>query len=206
MTAMLPAARPKATRDEVLARIRAAHPDAAPAGAFIAFFRGYYAKGMGPTIGNDRGLYDDAAFIIGSAGGDGLRSFSAWNANADPGAFRLGQGTGAKKGMARLKPGVWRAWTFGHHKAGTPGGHRALVQRAAEVTVIRDGKPEYEHTGWFGINVHRGGVTRTNSEGCLTIPPDQWLGFLRAVEKAQQAEHGDRWEREPVCVVLVEGG
>lgn len=198
MTAsILPPSRPKATYLQVLDRV---FPDGRVLeGAFIVFVRGYYDKSMGRP-GNDRGLYDDAAFVIGPGG-----LFSAWNANADPGSVRIGTGTGAQKGMARLKPGVWRAWTFGHHKAGTPGGHRALVQRAAEVTVIRDGKPEYEHTGHFGINVHRGGVTRTNSEGCLTLPPDQWLGFLRAVEAAQKAEHGDRWEREPVCVVLVEG-
>lgn len=203
MTAsILPPSQPKATLAQVNARVCLSgvlKPGAAFPSSCIVFVRGYYDKSMGRP-GNDRGLYDDAAFVIGPDG-----QFSAWNANADPGSVRIGTGTGAKKGMARLKPGVWRAWTFGHHKAGTPNGHRALVQRAAQVTVIRDGKPDYEDTGWFGINVHKGGTTRTNSEGCLTLPPVQWPGFLRAVEAAQKAEHGDRWDQEPVCVVLVEG-
>lgn len=199
--AMLPAAKPNATREAVLARVLPVMRDV-PLGeaiSFLVFVRGYYDRTMGRP-GNDRGIYDDAAFVIGP------NLFFAFNANADPGTVRKGEGTGAGKGMARLKPGVWRAWKFGHHKAGTPGGHRALVQLADKVTVIRDGKTgDYEDTGFFGINVHKGGVTRTNSEGCLTIPPDQWPAFLRAVETVQQAEHGAKWDQRPVCVVLVEG-
>lgn len=202
MTArILPPNPPREKRADVIARLSKAWPDAVLPAAYVVWVRGYYAASMGPTARNDRGLYDDAAFVIGPNG-----QFQPFNANADPGSVRIGQGKGAKKGMARLKPGVWSAWTFGIHRHGTPGEHRALVQRAAPVTVIRDGKPDYEDTGWFGINMHRGGNTRTNSEGCLTIPPTQWLGFLRAVEEAQQAAFGkDKWDQTPVTAVLVEG-
>jgi hypothetical protein len=55
-----------------------------------------------------------------------------------------------------------------------------LVQ-AAPVTVVRDDK---EETGWFGINVHRGGpATRgPGSEGCSVLPPAQWPAFITLVE------------------------
>ena len=43
---------------------------------------------------------------------------------------------------------------FVDHHAGTPKAYPALIQTGGPVTVIRDGTPNYEDTGYFGINIH----------------------------------------------------
>jgi hypothetical protein len=61
-----------------------------------------------------------------------------------------------------------------------------------------DGEPDTPHAyaprpdvGWFGINIHRGGVNTTSSEGCQTIPPSQWNGFITIV-KEQMKWYGQK--------------
>ena len=53
--------------------------------------------------------------------------------------------------------------------------------QAAPVTVLRD---EQEETGWYGINVHRGGPSSRGpgSEGCSVIPPAQWPAFIELMK------------------------
>jgi len=146
---------------------------------FVVAVRGYYRDTMGKPGVNDRGLYDDAIFLCGPD------FFAGYNANVDPGGYRKGQGFGSKKGMARLKPGIYRSHILGLHR----GEYKALVQRAAPVTVIRDGvNGEYEHTGYHGINIHRGGVSSVSSIGCLTIPPKQWKDFISSAERLMKQE------------------
>ena len=169
---MKPASRPKMTEAEVMAKVAALGLTARDK-LFIVGVRGYYRDTMGKVGANDRGIYDDALFIV----APGVH-FSAWNGNTDPSRGRPGSGTGAAKGMAVLKPGLWRAHRFGLHK----GQYRALVQTGGKVTVTRDGTPPYDDTGYLGINIHRGGNTTTSSEGCQTIPPDQWEGFMAQVD------------------------
>ncbi|HEX8310113.1 MAG TPA: hypothetical protein VF614_02275 [Chthoniobacteraceae bacterium] len=134
--------------------------------------RGYYMLTMGRPDRNDRGFYDDAIIVFSSS------CHVAFNANVDPSIFR--------KDIATLKPGVWR-YQPGTHNISKPASRRypAFVQ-AEKVTVLRDssgdahGHPDpapYEDTGWFGINIHRGGETTTSSLGCQTIPPAQWGAF-----------------------------
>jgi lysozyme len=154
-TAFLPAKRPRITRDAALSRLPVAVDLSV---VTVAAFRGYYHD---EQSANRRGVYDDCMVIIGP------EHFSAYNANVDPSAFRTG--------MANLKPGVWR-YKPGIHGLSKPKAQRyqAYVQ-AGPVTVIRDGKgPD---TGWFGINIHRGGNSGTSSLGCQTIPPAQWEAF-----------------------------
>lgn len=183
MTAAIPRDKPKMRRDEVLALLTARHPalDAAAAlaeaGVLIVGIRGYYRDGMGEAGKNDRRIYDDALFVVTR---DGM---TAWNGNTDPNGYRPGKGTGAGKGMAVLKPGVWRAYKLDKHKQQ----YLAVCQRAAKVTVIRDGTPPYPETGMFGINIHKGGINGTSSEGCQTIPPAQWPGFIGAVVRDAEA-------------------
>jgi lysozyme len=130
--------------------------------------RGYYLNSMGEKGKNDRGIYDDAFFWIST---NGMMSF---NGNSDPSRYRKGKGKGAEKGMAELICGVWLYQT-GVHNGSSP--HPAFRQ-AERVTVKRDGlEQDYLDTGWFGINIHRGGVNGTSSLGCQTVPTAQWPAF-----------------------------
>lgn len=127
--------------------------------------RGYYLDSMGKLKQNDRMIYDDALFWITPT------AYASFQANVDPNGYRKGKGTGSGKGMANLKTGVWK-YAMGLHK-----GYQAFVQ-AGEVTVIRDGNPPYEDTGWFGINIHHGAASgSTSSLGCQTIPYGEWTSF-----------------------------
>ena len=142
--------------------------------------RGYYRNTLSGGK-NGRGDFDDALFLVAP------ECHVAFNGNTDPSSYRKGSGRGSAKGMASLKSGLWRAHKIGLHK----GQYTALVQTAGPVTVIRDGSPNYEDTGHFGINIHRGGVNTTSSLGCQTIPPAQWEAFI-ALVKSKLKEHGQK--------------
>jgi len=161
----------------------------------VVGIRGYYKDTMGKPGVNDRGIYDDAIFI------DSPCVTAAYNGNTDPSRYRPGYGTGPQKGMASLKPGCYYAHQFGMHK----GQYLALVQTAGPVVVIRDGDPPYEDKGFFGINIHRGGMQGTSSEGCQTIYPPQWESFIAlAIDQAQRF-YGTTWRTHIIPYVLLEG-
>lgn len=163
MPAILPSARPRISREKI-SLILAQHHVAAPVA--LVGIRGYYRDTMGQPGVNDRGIYDDALCLISG------NAFVAFNANVDPSVHR--------RSIAVLQPGVW-SYKLGIHGLSKPKEqrYRALVQ-AAEVTVHRDGSKA--DTGWFGINIHRGGRSTTSSLGCQTMPPDQWPAFIALVE------------------------
>lgn len=125
-------------------------------------------RGMYATK-NKRGVYDDA--LIWCQKSTGL--IATYTANVDPSGYRKGIGKGHKKGMASLKNGIWR-YKPGPHPL--IGGYPAFRQ-AADVIVIRDGTPDYEDVGQFGINIHSGGNKTTSSLGCQTVKPTEWLDF-----------------------------
>lgn len=192
----LPASRPQMTRADLEA-IALRHGMTAK--FYIVGIRGYYEDTMGAARRNDRGIYDDALFLISPD------HFATFNGNTDPSRVRKGSGTGASKGMAKLKAGLWNAYRFGIHKAGTPTAHEALRQAAAQVTVTRDGiNGDYEDTGWFWINIHRGGINTTSSEGCQTIHPSQWAEFIAAAHREAQEYFGAGWRGATVPYLLVE--
>jgi lysozyme len=183
--------RPQIGRSEVeriLARVGAI--PGGDSGAFkpgrlaLLGIRGYYMDSMGERGKNDRGIYDDAivaAFVrLGK-----VEKIWAFNANTDPSIHR--------KAIAVLRPGSWR-YQIGIHGLAKPKSqqYRALVQAGA-VTVDRDGIGA--DTGWFGINIHRGGETTTSSLGCQTIHPAQWDEFMRIVE-AKRGKVTDSATRE----------
>lgn len=159
---MLPPARPAIGR-HAAAALLLAHGVTGPA---LLGRRGYYRDTMGAPGVNDRAIYDDAIMLVTPT------SYVTFNANCDP--------SRESPGMAVLNAGVW------HYKVGIHGLSRpkseqyeALVQ-AGPVTVTRDARGE--DTGWFGINIHRGGRTTTGSLGCQTIHPSQWDGFIALVK------------------------
>jgi hypothetical protein len=152
--------------------------------------RGFYRDSMGKKGANDRGIYDDAAFWINLKTG----FIATYNHNVDPSAYRKGTGRGAEKGMAQLKVGCWR------YKKGLHKGYQAFVQAEA-VTVVRDGtNGNYEDTGWFGINDHRGGYSGgTSSLGCMTTPVSQWDDYKRTGYKLL-----DDAKQKTYCSIVVE--
>ncbi len=143
--------------------------------------RGYYLDSSGVKGQNDRGVYDDALIWVWKDG------FYTYRGNVDPSKYRKGSGFGSAKGVACLKVGKWR-YLPGMHNGSVP--HLAFRQ-ADKVTVIRDGSPNYPDTGWFGINIHRGGKNGTSSLGCQTLPPAVWDHF-KATGDGQLKRHGQK--------------
>ena len=170
---IIPPSRPQMKRPEVESKI-------APYGVsfdnypvIVVGIRGYYEDTMGVPGTNDRGIYDDAIFVLTK------NKFVSFNANTDPSAFR--------PNIASLIPGCYFAHNLGTHK----GQYLALVQRKGEVSVTRDGKAAPDK-GYFGINIHKGGMNGTSSEGCQTIPPVQWAEFIALVQSELNAAVGTK--------------
>ena len=188
MSELLPAERPHLGRELARACVFRHLGEDADDEVTLLGVRGYYLNSLGSLGRNDRGIYDDAFFILSP------HTFTSFNGNTDPSGSRKGSGTGNKKGMAVLDPGVWR------YKPGLHRGKYKAFRQANEVTVTRDGDPPYKSTGWFGINIHRGGITTTSSAGCQTLPPNQWELF-RDVLNHELAHHG----QSSFNYLLVEG-
>lgn len=170
MSSIVPLTRPEMSHDLARTLIEAAGLQKEP--LVILGRRGYYRDTMGAPGKNDRGIYDDMIAVVTAT------AFVAFNANTDPSAWR--------PGIANLKAGVWR-YKLGIHGLSKPKERQylALVQ-AAPVTVIRD--QQGEETGYFGINIHRGGYNTTSSLGCQTIYPAQWEAAI-ALVKSEAARY-----------------
>jgi lysozyme len=160
---MIPKNRPQQKRQDTERQLKSA---GVTDPVCLVGIRGYYRDSMGAKGKNDRNLYDDALILVSP------NVHAAFNANVDPARYGINPKIG--KGYASLKQGVWR-YKIGKHgiRSGNP--YTALVQ-AGPVTVVRDGGKE--ETGFFGINVHAGSRTRVSSEGCTTLPPDQFPAFI----------------------------
>ena len=184
----VPTSRPKLSHDDARKRLAALGVDTSrPA---LLGVRGYYRDTMGIPLVNDTGVYDDAIFLVSPT------AFSSYNANTDPSRDH--------PQVATLKTGVWiyRVGIHGLSRAKDKQ-YRALVQ-GAPVTVNRaatnPGGLRKDDTGWFGINIHRGSINSTSSEGCQTIYPLQWEAFIAAVADAME-----RAQTSTIPYVLVEG-
>jgi len=169
---MKPASRPQASLDTVLAAAKKqwdeSHPGYPLPPTFILFVRGYYFRTMGDPAKNDRGIYDDAAFIVTP------QTLASFNANSDPSAFR--------KGIATLLPGFY-PYRLGNHGISRPGGGYPALRPATPgeaLPVTRDGDPRIPSaTPGIAINIHKGSLRSTSSAGCQTIHPSQWVEFYR---------------------------
>src|SRR5690349_3359241 len=134
MPVSVPSTRPRLTSAELHKLVAPFDLDRDKYPLIIVGIRGYYFKTHGDPAANDRNIYDDALFI------DTPNVSASFNGNTDPSHFKKGTGTKAAKGMARLKSGIYFSHKFGLHR----GKYLALVQQVGEVTVIRDGSPDYE--------------------------------------------------------------
>lgn len=164
MSAILPANTPRLALAQVAEIIaKSGVKDA----VVLVGVRGYYRDSMGKPGVNDRGIYDDALFVLSPT------HFSAWNGNTDPSRVR--------EGVASLVPGIHR-YKKGNHGISRPGGGYPAFRpatRGEELPVKRDGVSNPKPG--VAINIHRGGINTTSSEGCQTIPPEQWDSFYSAL-------------------------
>lgn len=163
---MLPNSKPKLTQAEALQYLSQFDLSAYP--VRLLGIRGYYKQTMGNPIKNDRGIYDDAIFIISPD------CYASFNANTDPSVTRTG--------VATLKANQVALYKIGLHNMKNP--YEALRQYG-RVTVIRDDKPgEFTDNAQqpFYIDIHKGGFNTTSSLGCQTITPTQWISFLELVK------------------------
>jgi hypothetical protein len=186
----IPKNRPKLTQEDLHKILEPYKIDRAKYPLIIIGIRGYYRDSMGKPGLNDRGIYDDAIFL------DTPNAFVSFNANTDPSVYR--------PGIAVLKPNViYYAHRFDVHR-GKKSQYDAICQRAGNVTVIRDGGKECTGDD-FGINIHRGGDGTTGSEGCQTIPPDQWGIFYAAAQSEAKMLFGKDWRQRVVPYGVLEG-
>lgn len=179
----IPNSKPRASFGVVMAAAQkawqAARPGKKMPDLFVLVVRAYYRDSMGVPRSNDYGIFDDAFFIVSPSG------FSPWNGNSDP--SRIGWNANAGKYMARLKTGKIYDFQRLKHHASRPDGYMAFGQGEHEVTVERlrkDGTIAQTETGCFGINLHRAGMNGTSSEGCLTVPREQWDDFRNTLDAA----------------------
>jgi lysozyme len=157
---MLPPSRPQQAKSKTQALLTKAR--VADEVALVGI-RGYYRDTMGEVGKNDRGIYDDAIFLISP------NAYATFNANTDPSVKR--------QGIAVLKPGVHR-YRKGKHGLSKPGGGYPALRPATpgeQLPVTRD---ETGDSMGIAINIHKGGTRTTSSEGCQTIHPSQWEAFI----------------------------
>ena len=178
---MLPPSRPQQAKSKTQALLTKARVDDAVA---LVGIRGYYRDSMGEVGKNDRGIYDDAIFLVSP------NAYATFNANTDPSIRRAG--------IAVLKPGVHR-YRKGKHGLSKPGGGYPAFRPAnpaESLPVTRDGQGD---SMGIAINLHKGGYNTTSSEGCQTIYPSQWPAFVSLVYSEM-----DRAGQKTIPYLLVE--
>jgi lysozyme len=175
---MIPKSTPKQSKEKSLSMIKKA---GITASVVLLGIRGYYSETF-PPAGNQRGIYDDAIFVVSP------EAYVSFNANTDPTVYR--------KGIASLVPGV-HIYKKGKHGISKGPGYPALrpATKNEALPVYRDG--EGISIGYH-INIHRGGKS-TSSLGCQTIPPSQWDSFISLVY-----DQMDRFSQKTIPYLLIE--
>lgn len=164
--------KPKMSRAEIEALIEQSGI-VIPEAVKVIAIRGYYKDTMGVPGENDRGIYDDAIFLLTPD------SFHPFNGNTDPSRH--------KPGIAKLVPGL-HYFKKGLHGISRKNPYPAFRPATPDesLPVTRDGQDGIKKG--IAINIHKGGYSTTSSEGCQTLYPDQWLEFKRLTDAALDAE------------------
>ena len=194
---MIPNDTPKATREKVIAKLITSGlwKNTKVTQCSVIGWRGYYLNSMGKRGENDRGIYDDALFVLSPD------TWTAFNGNTDPSVYRTGRAVLEAPQRVVYRPG--------YHGYKSKYGHPAFRQ-ASPVIVRRDGgtgngkalgdgRFTDEGMARFWINLHRGGHTTTSSAGCQTVPPTQWDAFYNLVRLQMK-----RFEQTEFSYYLVE--
>ncbi|GAO43812.1 hypothetical protein [Flavihumibacter petaseus] len=158
----VPSSRPQLTKEAALEKVAAF---SVPEKVILLGIRGYYRDTMGEKGKNDRGIYDDAIFVIAPD------YFASFNANTDP--------TVKRNGVSVLKPGL-HYYKKGRHRISRPPSYPAFRPDTPGelLPVTRD---DIGDSMGIAINIHKGGYNSTSSEGCQTIYPSQWEAFQTKV-------------------------
>ena len=160
----VPNSRPKMTQADALKEL-SAFPALAAYPVKVLGIRGYYKSTMGNPLKNDRGIFDDAMFIVAPD------LFAAFNANTDPSVTRKNIASLVAPQVVLYKPGI-------HGISGK--NPRPAFRQHSRVTVKRDDREgTFTDTAAapFFINIHDGGYNTTSSEGCQTLYKGQWELF-----------------------------
>ena len=155
-----PNKRPQLTRGEGIAYLTRANIKLKENPVVILGIRGYYANSFGKPRVNDIGYDDDAFFVITPT------VFRAFNGNVDPSVRR--------SRIATLIAGAYKFVKWMHR-----GKYRGFQITRDKVT--RDGLRGIDE-GRHGINFHKHQRTKTDSEGCQTIPESQYAEFVKLVD------------------------
>jgi lysozyme len=134
---------------------------------YILAIRGYNSDMKGDPGNNDRVIYNDSIFLIGT------RLYLPVHANTDPSRY--------KPGIATLTPGL-HYYKKGLHLLNDPDSKKKYPAfRPAtpdeSLPVTRHG--EKGTSKGYAINIHKGSLCSMSGEGCQTVSPDQWKEFQR---------------------------
>lgn len=154
-------------------------------GVAVVGIKGYVKQFTGAVSGgNLTGVYDDAICIVTP------QRCLTFLGNTDPSRLIVDEKTGL--GRAVLEPGFKYRYQRGIHGLSFPKEKQypAWVQAGPVLfRRVQEGgalgpllKPQY-----IGCNIHKGGVTMTNSAACQTIVPEKWDAFDSTLEAALKA-------------------
>lgn len=179
MAQAIPNSKPKMTKEDALKEL-SNYPSLIDFQVRVLGIRGYYKSTMGNPLKNDRGIYDDAMFIISPD------MFASYNANTDPSINRAGIATLVAPQIVMYKVGT--------HGISGKNPREAFRQASFGIEVVRDGKDEIfkdSAQSPFWIDIHDGGQYTTSSEGCQTVCKPQWPSFKESL-KDQLQRHNQK--------------